>query len=203
MDSPCMSQHCSLATEMPFQDASCIIDLSINHNPAITFFIVFLNLFLCELLLRCSRVLFGFRNQELCRWLQPAVFTSTGLSWMTEENFRYATVRLFNYFGPDDIPAVVHHSIPVMLMRLLGKMTDKQRYLPHGVPAGPLGLRVLEDIETLYSDAFCLEQVCSFHIHMPMQPCPKFVTVSDGSLWKLFNIVLFSTISFLGIHLMF
>lgn len=67
--------------------------------------------------------------------------------------------------------------------------------LPHSVPVGLLGLRVLEDIEASDSDAFCSQHVRDFHIHMPMQPCPELVAMSDGSLRKLFITIHVSTMS--------
>jgi hypothetical protein len=69
----------------------------------------------------------------------------------------------------------------------LEAMIDEGNYLPHGVPARPLGLRVLEYIEASYSDGFCSEQMRDFHIEMPMQPRPILVTMSD---WRLRELVI-------------
>ena len=59
MDLARMSQHCSFPTWMPFLNASSIVYLPVDHNPAIVLFVMFLNLSSCKLLLRGPGILLG------------------------------------------------------------------------------------------------------------------------------------------------
>lgn len=64
MDLSRMSQQRRLATRMPLQNASCIVYLPINHNPAIIVCAMLLDLLSRELLLGTSSVLLGVCNLQ-------------------------------------------------------------------------------------------------------------------------------------------
>lgn len=57
--------------------------------------------------------------------------------------------------------------------------------LPHNIPCGRLRLRILENVEAPDDDTLGSNKMRQCDIHVPMEPCPKFVSMANWVLGEL------------------
>lgn len=127
-----MTQDGGRASGMPREHACHVVYLAINHEPAVLFRAVLLNLLSGELLLRSARLLLDLRHLVLQGRLHPPTIATAWFGGVAEEDAGLAGLIVHANLPLDLVPAVVHHA--------------------HDIPRRLRRLRVLEDVEAAYNE---------------------------------------------------
>lgn len=98
------------STGVPGKYTSRIIDLSINHNPAVVLRVMSLNLLACEFFLWRWGLMLDGLDAILRRGLHPASRPCPRLAWMSEEQHGAVVLLVILDLWTDFIPAVIHHA---------------------------------------------------------------------------------------------
>lgn len=105
-------RHNSLfASGVPAQDAGSIVDPIIDHNPAVIFSLVFLDLLPGKLLGRSGGLPANILDLILHGRLHPAALASARLNGMAEHQIGTVGIGVFLDLRPHDVPAIVHHTV--------------------------------------------------------------------------------------------
>lgn len=133
-----------LATRMPGKHTRRIVDFAIDDDPAVILCVMLLDLLASELLLRRCCLVLDSLNAILCRRLHPTPCACPRLAWVPEVEHGAIVLIVVVNFWPDDIPAVVHHS--VRSQRIIPVMQATSTY-PIMFQAGSLGCVFLKTLK--------------------------------------------------------